>query len=140
MNPHPHPTGKAASLQQRADLWLWVSRFYKTRNNAAKAIGAGHVKVNGVKCKAAKALQAGDQLQIRHQQLEYNVTVVALSKQRLSAAKAALLYTESESSRIKREEQIQLAKNNRLGIRYDRKKPDKQDRRKRINIKQQSPK
>src|SRR3982750_1108432 len=49
----------------RVDKWLWAARFFKTRSLAAEAIGGGKVQVNGDRPKAAKLLQAGDEVSIR---------------------------------------------------------------------------
>src|SRR5439155_22236901 len=60
------PRGQADSLgPMRVDKWLWAARFFKTRSLAAEAIAAGHVSVNGERAKPAKALRAGDAVEIR---------------------------------------------------------------------------
>ncbi len=48
----PGPGGKAnpnAAPKLRLDKWLWQARFFKTRADAAEAIGAGKVRVNGAR-------------------------------------------------------------------------------------------
>ena len=49
---------------ERADKWLWATRFYKTRSLAAKACTAGKVKRAGQLVKPATELRAGDVLEI----------------------------------------------------------------------------
>ncbi|MEE8514196.1 MAG: S4 domain-containing protein [Gammaproteobacteria bacterium] len=80
----------------RLDKWLWAARFFKTRALAAVAIRSGKVMLNSERTKPAKTVQAGDELRIRHGPYQYVVRVVGISKHRAPAAKAALLYKETE--------------------------------------------
>jgi ribosome-associated heat shock protein Hsp15 len=86
----------------RLDKWLWAARFYKTRSLAAEAIAAGHVSVNGERAKAAKALRAGDAVEIRRPPYVHGIVVKALSERRGPAPEAQALYEESEESRARR--------------------------------------
>lgn len=86
----------------RIDKWLWAARFFKTRTQAAEAIAAGHVSVNGERAKAAKALRAGDEVVVRRAPFEHAVVVKALAERRGPAAEAALLYEETAQSRERR--------------------------------------
>ena len=87
----------------RIDKWLWAARFFKTRALAADAVEAGRVMVNEVRVKPAKAIAAGDMLDIRAGQYRYEVEVLALSGKRGPAPEAQKLYRESEASRAQRE-------------------------------------
>jgi len=49
---------------ERADKWLWATRFFKTRSLAAKACTAGKVERAGLPVKAATSLHEGDVLHI----------------------------------------------------------------------------
>jgi len=49
----------------RVDKWLWAARFYKTRSLAKKKIEHGKVKVNGQRCKPARTVDVGDQVEIK---------------------------------------------------------------------------
>ncbi len=80
----------------RLDKWLWAARFFKTRALAAVAIRSAKVALNGERTKPAKTVQAGDELKIRRGPYQYVVRVVGISKHRAPAAKAALLYKETE--------------------------------------------
>jgi ribosome-associated heat shock protein Hsp15 len=80
----------------RLDKWLWAARFFKTRALAAVAIRSGKVALNRERTKPAKTVQAGDELNIRRGPYQYVVRVVRISKHRAPAAKAALLYKETE--------------------------------------------
>jgi ribosome-associated heat shock protein Hsp15 len=88
----------------RIDKWLWAARFFKTRALAAEAVAGGKVKVNGERVKAAKVIHLDDALSIHIGPYEYVVRVRALSARRGPAPQAALLYEESEPSKLARNE------------------------------------
>ena len=90
----------------RVDKWLWAARFYKTRGLAQTAVAGGKVKVNGERVKPAKTLATGDKLAIRMGELEWAVTVRALSDRRGPAEAARKLYEEDEASRALRVAQV----------------------------------
>jgi len=137
MNFRQHPTEIIRLDQQRLDLWLWASRFFKTRKLATAAVSGGHIQVNGQRSKPGKLLKIGDSLMIKKNQQIYNIAVCALSKNRLPAPLAKDLYDETEQSIQQRESQNLLRKSSRLGIEYSRGKPQKRDRRKLLQAKQQ---
>ena len=91
-----------STLRVRIDKWLWAARFFKTRSLAAQAVDGGKVKLNDARVKPAKALQAGDRLEIHIGQYEWVITVRVLSEQRGPAPAARELYTEDEQSRERR--------------------------------------
>ena len=86
----------------RIDKWLWAARFFKTRALAAEAVAGGKVKVNGERVKAAKVIRLDDALSIHIGPYEYLVRVRALFARRGPAPQAALLYEESEPSKVAR--------------------------------------
>lgn len=88
----------------RIDKWLWAARFFKTRNLAKQAIEGGKVHVEGQRVKASKDLTVGLTLTVRQGWDEKTVEVIALSEQRRGAPEAAKLYSETEQSIQKREE------------------------------------
>ena len=90
----------------RLDKWLWAARFYKTRSLAQGAVAGGKVKLDGERLKPAKEIAPGARLTIRIGELEWEVTVKALSEQRGPAEKARKLYEESEESRARRVAQV----------------------------------
>lgn len=49
---------------ERADKWLWATRFYKSRSLAAKACTSGKIRRGGHLLKPAAALHVGDILEI----------------------------------------------------------------------------
>ena len=75
----------------RIDKWLWAARFFKTRSLASQAVSGGHVDVNGSRVKPARAVQAGDLLAIRRDQVEWTVQVLAVSDRRGPATVARTL-------------------------------------------------
>jgi ribosome-associated heat shock protein Hsp15 len=90
----------------RLDKWLWAARFFKTRSLAQAAVTGGKVKLEGDRAKPARAIAPGARLAIRIGELEWDVTVRALSEQRGPAEKARQLYEESEECRARRVAQV----------------------------------
>ncbi len=87
----------------RLDKWLWAARFFKTRGLAVDAIDGGKVRVDGLRAKASKELKIGSEIRVTRPDGEWTVVVRVLSLQRRSAPEAAMLYEETEASRISRE-------------------------------------
>jgi ribosome-associated heat shock protein Hsp15 len=90
----------------RVDKWLWAARFFKTRHLAVEAINGGKVEIDGQRAKPAKSVRPGARLTIRKESLTWEVTILALTKQRRPAAEATKLYAEDETSRQRRQEQV----------------------------------
>ncbi|MFA6920404.1 MAG: RNA-binding S4 domain-containing protein [Gallionella sp.] len=86
----------------RIDKWLWAARFFKTRSIAVDAIENGRILLDGVRVKPARAIAAGDRLEIRMGQAVFEVEVLALSDKRGPAPVAQKLYRESDESRERR--------------------------------------
>jgi ribosome-associated heat shock protein Hsp15 len=113
----------------RFDKWLWAARFYKTRSLAAQAIEGGKARVNEARVKASRDVKPGDTVSVRAGELEWTVTVLGLSDKRGPASAAALLYSEGDESRAKRELMLAMR---RAGPKPDpnaRGRPTKRDRR-----------
>lgn len=87
----------------RIDKWLWAARFYKTRSLSKQAIDGGKIHYDGQRIKPSKEVTVGLVLTIRQDLDEKIVVVKALSAQRRGAPEAALLYEETEESKIQRE-------------------------------------
>jgi len=79
------PAKKEDQESTRLDLWLWAVRFYKTRSLAAEACRKGWVTVEGQRAKPGRRVRVGEELAIRHQNLEKTVVVRRLSKRRVGA-------------------------------------------------------
>lgn len=114
---------------QRIDKWLWVARFFKTRSLAAEAADGGKVRINGVRAKPARTTHPGDMIEFSAGGARWTITVRALSKQRLPAAQARLLYEETEESRLQREAQIERNKLSAEPADDMKGRPTKRDRR-----------
>ena len=122
----------------RLDKWLWAARFFKTRKLAKTAIENGRVRIAGHKLKPGKEIKAGFQLQIKQGDIEKTVDIIALSNNRESAPKAALLYFETDES-IKNRKHI-TAKNKALfnSMPQPVSKPNKKQRREIIRFSKKS--
>lgn len=114
----------------RIDKWLWAARFYKTRSQAAQAVNGGKVHLNEARTKSSRVIKCGDKLMITKGELEFSITVLAVSKYRRPASEARLLYEESQESVDRRNEKIALRKMFHASQKSPAKKPDKKDRRK----------
>lgn len=113
----------------RLDKWLWAARIFKTRQIAVKAIGGGHVEVNGGRAKPARTIKIGDELRIRKGPYTYELLIEGLSERRGPASVAQSLYSESEASKIERNRLAGELKTRASQILYDPKKPPSRERR-----------
>jgi len=113
----------------RIDKWLWAARFFKTRNLAKQAIEGGKIHCDGQRVKASKEITVGIHLTIRQGLDEKTVLVTALSEQRGGAPEAALLYQETEESRVQREEQAAQRKAGMGSYIISDHRPNKKERR-----------
>ena len=120
---------KILDQEVRIDKWLWAARFFKTRSSASKAVAGGQVHLNGARIKPSKSVRVGDVLEIHRNEIEFIVTVLALSGKRGPAVAARKLYEESEESILAREnlrEQRRLEAVQHVGPKG---RPSKRDRR-----------
>ena len=93
----------------RLDRWLFAARFYKTRNQAAKACEGGKVKVNGRSAKPHKLVRIGDQLTVQHRSRYRNIEVVDLAQRGLPPKEAVKLYNEEVKQRLSEEDEALLS-------------------------------
>jgi len=119
----------------RIDIWLWAARLYKTRTLAKGAVVAGKVELGEQACKPSRAIHAGDRLRVTRGEERLDITVVALSAQRGSAATAQGLYREEDLDRERRLADAEKRRLDRLGYSGPPKRPDKQARRALMRIK-----
>jgi ribosome-associated heat shock protein Hsp15 len=111
----------------RIDKWLWTTRLFKTRAQAAGAVRGGRVHVNGAATKPSHEVGPGDVLEITLGRLQRTVIVRGAAKRRVSAPEAAALYEETAESIAERERQAELR---RLAAPLDLGgRPTKRDRR-----------
>ncbi len=120
----------------RLDKWLWAARFYKTRALAVEAISGGKVQLNGARAKRSKSIHAGDRIRVRKGQYEHQVTVLVPGGRRGSAKDAALLYEESEESRLARERLVEQHRVAARAFPTTKGRPTKKERRNIDRLKQ----
>ena len=123
----------------RLDKWLWCARFYKTRGLAAEAIKTGKIKIKGDRVKPARMIRTGEELLIRRGPYTFQIVIISLTKQRRSAAEAALLFEENAESiatRVITAKQLQA--NNAMSTRT-KGRPSKRERRSLTKFKQHQP-
>ena len=118
----------------RVDKWLWASRFFKTRAQAARACDLGRIEANGMRAKPAREIRLGDRLRIENESGVFEIDVLAVSAVRGPAAVAQALYRESEASR---EARLRLAEERKAMQQFaplPERRPTKRDRRRIIQF------
>jgi ribosome-associated heat shock protein Hsp15 len=113
----------------RVDRWLWHTRFYKARSQAAAAVRGGHVKVNGERAKPGTRVLPGDRLQIVRDRMAFDVTVRSLPERRGPAPEAKLCYSEDENSVATRQALQERIRQDRRQMLRTEGRPDKHTRR-----------
>lgn len=78
----------------RIDAWVWAVRLFKTRSEAAQAVRAGHVKLNGSATKAAQQVVPGDRVRVWKDHREYDLEVLATVRKRVGAPVARTCYAD----------------------------------------------
>ena len=122
----------------RLDKWLWAARFYKTRSLATEAIKGGKVHLNGQRVKPSHNVEIGHSIRIKKESIEQTVIIKALSGKRGPAKIAQTLYEETQESIEQREKQTAERKAQSAGMpQYATRRPNKKDRRKIIQFKQE---
>jgi len=69
----------------RIDKYLWCIRIYKTRSLATEACKKGHVRINNDSSKPSKLVYNGDKLTIRKSQINFEIEVLDIPKNRIGA-------------------------------------------------------
>jgi len=112
----------------RIDKYLWCIRMFKTRSLATTACKKGQIKINESNCKPAKEVFGNELITVRKNQINYQIKVLDLPKNRVGA-KIVDLYRKDCTSKeeFEKTELLKFAKD------YYRKKgtgrPTKKDRR-----------
>jgi len=119
------PTGAGVRL----DVWLWATRFFKTRALAKQAIVGGKVRIDDAPGKPATMVRVGDRLTITRGEERFEIEVVALRHQRGSATLAQQCYVETPSGRAARELAAEQRRHAAAGYTKPATKPDKRARR-----------
>ncbi|MHA2789327.1 RNA-binding S4 domain-containing protein [Corynebacterium sp. S7] len=76
----------------RIDVWVWAVRLFKTRSDAAKAVRAGHVKLNDESTKPAQQVVPGDRVRVWKDHRTFDVEVAATVRKRVGASVARSCY------------------------------------------------
>lgn len=127
----------SSTLSVRLDKWLWAARFYKTRSVARSMVEGGKVHYNGQRSKPSKIVELGASIRLRQGNEEKTVIIEKISDQRRGAPEAQTLYSETQESIVKREENAQKHKLNALHSPSPERRPDKKQRRNIIKFKHQ---
>ncbi|GAB2687862.1 ribosome-associated heat shock protein Hsp15 [Aliiglaciecola sp. 3_MG-2023] len=121
----------------RLDKWLWAARFFKTRSLARDMVQSGKVQYNGQRAKASRSVELGATIVLPAGFDSKEVIVEGLSDKRVSAPQAQLLYGETEKSIAQREKNAEARKLSAFHSPRPESRPDKKQRRKIIQFKQQ---
>lgn len=76
----------------RLDKYLWSIRLFKTRSQAADACDNNKVKFKGENVKAAKAVNIGDEFDVKTEARRWVIKVTALLDRRVQYSEAILHY------------------------------------------------
>jgi len=74
----------------RVDKFLWCVRYYKTRSIATEACKKGHIRVNDQIAKPSREIYIMDKIEIRKEQINYQLEVNEIPPNRVSAKLVAL--------------------------------------------------
>ena len=69
----------------RIDQYLWCLRYFKSRNQASFACKQNNVKINNICVKPSKEVLVGDKIEVRKNQIWYELVVKDVPKKRLGA-------------------------------------------------------
>ena len=69
----------------RIDKYLWATRIFKTRGDAAEACRNKRVSINGQEAKPSREVKASDVIVVRKGPVRYTYKVLALLTQRVAA-------------------------------------------------------
>jgi ribosome-associated heat shock protein Hsp15 len=126
------PAGGSAAL--RVDRWLWYARFYKSRSLAAAAVGAGRVRIDGVRVKPSRTVRVGERLTVALNGRDVELEVRALPSRRGPAPEARACYQETAASQargVQWQAQQRLAA---LAVPRPEGRPDKKQRRELMDL------
>lgn len=112
----------------RIDKFLWCTRYYKTRTQAAEACKKNHISVNGQVVKSSKEVFPTDKIVVRKDQINYEMTVLDIPQNRVGA-KLVDIYRKDETPKEAFEhlEMLKLSKEHYRARGQGR--PTKKDRR-----------
>jgi ribosome-associated heat shock protein Hsp15 len=76
----------------RIDKYLWAIRLFKTRTLAGEACDKGKVKMNGNSVKASKAVNIGEEYEIKTEARKWIIKVTGLLPNRVQFSEAIKYY------------------------------------------------
>lgn len=89
----------------RIDKYLWAIRLFKTRTQAADACDSGKVKYQGNNVKASKAVNIGEEYEVKTEAKKWVVKVAGLLDHRVQYSEAVNYYIDltpaEETERLK---------------------------------------
>ncbi|MFP4261566.1 MAG: RNA-binding S4 domain-containing protein [Opitutales bacterium] len=112
----------------RIDKWLWATRIYKTRSDAAEACRGAAVRLNDAIAKPSAKLRGGETIQARTKALTRTVRVLELTEKRMSAARVPE-FLEERTPESEYEAAREKHENARLFSHRGKGRPTKKDRR-----------
>ena len=112
----------------RIDKYLWCVRYYKTRTLATIACKKGKVKINNTIAKPSREIYITDKIELRKNQINYQLNVNDIPNSRVSAKLVDIYRTDTTPKKqFEAQELLKYSKD------YYRKKgvgrPTKKDRR-----------
>lgn len=113
----------------RIDRWLFGVRLFKSRSLAAEAVNGGKVHVNGARVRPSHSVRPGDVVIFSRGAVDFECAVAAIPKRRGPAKEAAMCYTESDTSRQRREQHAQRMRLAAAMTPRPEERPDKHQRR-----------
>lgn len=84
----------------RIDKFLWCVRYYKTRSIATEACKKGHIRVNGQIAKPSREIYIMDKIEVRKEQINYQLEVNEIPPNRVSAKLVALYITDTTPKEV----------------------------------------
>jgi ribosome-associated heat shock protein Hsp15 len=78
----------------RLDKYLWSVRLFKTRSQAADACDKGKVKYGGDAAKASRAVNLGDEYEVKTEDKRWRIKVTGLLDHRLQYSEAIQYYSD----------------------------------------------
>jgi ribosome-associated heat shock protein Hsp15 len=113
----------------RIDRWLWCTRLFKSRSQAAEAVAGGKVHLNGRRVKPAQPVRVGDKLTLTRPGFEFECEVLKLPDRRGAAPIAQACYAETEAAKSARAKYVEASRLASAFAPRSMERPDKHGRR-----------
>lgn len=113
----------------RIDRWLFGVRLFRSRSLAAEAVGGGKVHVNDARVRRSHSVRPGDHVTFARGVIDFECVVIAIPERRGPAKDAVACYTETDASRIRREQHAQRMRLAAAMTPRPEERPDKHQRR-----------